>query len=103
MLLVDTQSGKPTKEEGLRVIGSPDAPDGVLAPKSEVERVRIGTRARIEFTDVALRLTLPQWTVEESAPAAHRGDTGVGERSPFSRTPKPYYSIHSILNLSWGH
>jgi hypothetical protein len=46
---LDAQSGKPTKEEGLRVIGNPDAPDGVLAPTSEGERVGIGTRVRTKF------------------------------------------------------
>jgi hypothetical protein len=35
---LDTQGGKPTKEEGFRVIGNLTRPDGVLAPKSEVER-----------------------------------------------------------------
>jgi uncharacterized OB-fold protein len=39
---LDTQSGKPTKEEGLRVIGNLTRPDGVLAPRSEVERIGIG-------------------------------------------------------------
>jgi uncharacterized OB-fold protein len=57
---LDTQSGKPTKEEGLRVIGNLTRPDGVLAPKTEVERVGIGTRARMVFTDVAPGLALPQ-------------------------------------------
>ena len=36
---LDTQSGKPTKEEGLRVIGNLVRPDGVLAPQ---ERRRAG-------------------------------------------------------------
>ena len=69
---LDTQSGKPTKEAGLRVIGNLTRPDGVLAPKSEVERVGIGTRVRMVFTDVA-----------PGPPAARRGDTGGRERSPF--------------------
>jgi len=38
----------------------------VLAPKSEVERVGIGTRVRMEFTDVAPGLTPPQWIIDES-------------------------------------
>jgi uncharacterized OB-fold protein len=67
---LDTQSGKPTKEEGLRVIGNLTRPDGVLAPKSEVERVGIGTRVRMVFTDVAPGLALPQWTIDESAAGA---------------------------------
>ena len=64
---LDTQSGKPTTEEGLRVIGNLVRPDGVLAPKAEVEKVGIGTRVRMVFTDVAPGLALPQWTIDESA------------------------------------
>jgi hypothetical protein len=62
---LDTQSGKPTKEEGLRVIGNLVRPDGVLAAKSEVEQVGIGSRVRMVFTDVAPGLALPQWTIDE--------------------------------------
>jgi uncharacterized protein len=64
---LDTQSGMPAREEGLRVIGNLVRPDGVLAARSEVERVGIGTRVRMVFTDVAPRLALPQWTIDESA------------------------------------
>jgi uncharacterized protein len=67
---LDTQSGMPTREEGLRVIGNLVRPDGVLAPKSEVERVGIGTRVRMVFTDVAPGLALPQWTIDEGAAAS---------------------------------
>ena len=63
---LDAQGGKPTKEEGLRVIGNLTRSDGVLAPKSEVERVGIGTRVRMVFTDIASGLALPQWTIDES-------------------------------------
>jgi hypothetical protein len=52
---------------GLRVIGNLVRPDGVLAPKAEVERVGIGTRVRMVFTDVAPGLALPQWTIDETA------------------------------------
>ena len=55
---LDTQSGKPNNEEGLRVIGNLTRPDGVLAPKSEVQRVGIGTAC--SFSDVAAGLALPQ-------------------------------------------
>src|SRR5262249_50656695 len=64
---LDTQSGQPTKEEGLRVIGNLTGLDGVPAPKSEVERVGIGSRERMGSTDVAPGLALPQWTIDESA------------------------------------
>jgi uncharacterized protein len=63
---LDTQSGVPTKEEGLRIIGNLVRPDGVLAPKAEVERVGIGSRVRMVFTDVAPGLALPQWTIDET-------------------------------------
>ena len=64
---LDTQSGMPTREEGLRVIGNLVRPDGVLAPKAEVERVGIGSRVRMVFTNVAPGLALPQWTIDETA------------------------------------
>jgi uncharacterized OB-fold protein len=64
---LDTQRGKPSREEGLRVIGNLTRPDGVLAPKTEVERVGIGSRVRMVFTEVAPGLALPQWTIDESA------------------------------------
>ena|SRR5438552_3165533 len=62
---LDTQSGKPTKDEGLRVIGNLTTPQGVLAPREQVERVGIGTRVRMVFTDVAPGLALPQWTIDD--------------------------------------
>src|SRR4029450_2811913 len=75
---LDAQSGMPTKEEGLRVIGNLVRPDGVLAPKSEVERVGIGSRVRMVFTDIAPGLALPQWTIDETAaggtPWRYRGE-----------------------------
>jgi uncharacterized OB-fold protein len=64
---LDTQSGMPTREEGLRVIGNLVRPDGVLAPQDEVEQVGIGTRVRMVFTDIAPGLALPQWTIDETA------------------------------------
>jgi len=39
----------------------------LLAPKTEVERVGIGTRVGMAFTDVAPGLALPQWTIDEGA------------------------------------
>ena len=59
---LDTRGGKPTEEEGLRVIGNLTRLDGVLAPKGEVDRVGIGTRVLMVFIDVVPGLALPQWT-----------------------------------------
>jgi len=73
---------RPTKEECLRVIGNRTRPDGVLAPKTEVERVGIGTRVRVVFTDVARGLAVPNGPLMRVTPAARRGDTGVRGRSP---------------------
>ncbi|MDQ8731595.1 OB-fold domain-containing protein [Bradyrhizobium sp. LHD-71] len=64
---LDTQSGKPTPDEGLRVIGNLATADGVLAPRKDVSRVGIGTRVRMVFSDVAPGLSLPQWTIDEEA------------------------------------
>ena len=64
---LDTQKGKPTEHESLRVVGNLATPDGKLAPPEMVRRVGIGTRVRMVFSDVAPGLALPQWTIDESA------------------------------------
>lgn len=65
---LDTQKGKPTEHEALRVAGNLTTPDGKLAPPELVKKVGIGTRVRMVFADVAPGLSLPQWTIDESAP-----------------------------------
>ena len=50
---LDTQKGKPTEDEALRVVGNLTTPDGTLAPPDMVKRVGIGSRMRMVFTDVA--------------------------------------------------
>jgi uncharacterized OB-fold protein len=64
---LDTQKGRPSAEEALRVVGNLTTPAGVLAPRELVRRVGIGTRVRMVFTDVAPGLALPQWTIDETA------------------------------------
>lgn len=65
---LDTQKGKPSEHEALRVVGNLALPDGSLAPSDMVRRVGIGTRVRMVFSDVAPGLALPQWTFDEDAP-----------------------------------
>jgi uncharacterized OB-fold protein len=65
---LDTQKGKPTEHESLRVIGNLATPDGKLAPPDVVKEVGIGTRLRMVFADVAPGLSLPHWTIDETAP-----------------------------------
>ena len=64
---LDTQKGKPTADEALRVVGNLVTPDGKLAPPDLVKTVGIGTRVRMVFSDVSPGLSLPQWTIDESA------------------------------------
>ncbi|MGH7041663.1 MAG: Zn-ribbon domain-containing OB-fold protein [Acetobacteraceae bacterium] len=64
---LDTQNGKPTAQEALRIAGNLCTEDGELAPPSEVRRAGIGTRMRMVFTDVNDGLSLPQWTIDEDA------------------------------------
>lgn len=47
--------------------GNLATPDGSLAPKDLVRSVGIGTRVRMVFSDVADGLSLPQWTIDETA------------------------------------
>src|SRR5258707_14568363 len=63
---LDAQSGMPTKEAGLRVIGNLTQPGGGLAPNSGGQRGGIGTRVRMVFTDGAPGLGPPQWTTEQT-------------------------------------
>jgi uncharacterized protein len=65
---LDTQKGKPSEHEALRVVGNLTTPDGTLAPADQVQRVGIGTRVRMVFSDVGAGLALPQWTIDETAP-----------------------------------
>ncbi len=65
---LDTQKGQPTPEEALRVIGNLCTPDGQLAPPDLVKKIGIGTRVRMVFSDAGDGLSIPQWTIDESAP-----------------------------------
>lgn len=64
---LDTQSGKPTPHEALRVVGNLTTPNGALASRNDVGRVGIGSRVRMVFADVASGLSLPHWTIDEDA------------------------------------
>lgn len=64
---LDTQKGKPSEHESLRVVGNLVTPDGTLAPPDMVRRVGIGTRVSMVFSDVAPGLAIPQWTIDEAA------------------------------------
>lgn len=74
---LDTQRGTPTPDEALRVIGNLATSEGVLASRADVERVGIGTRVRMVFTDVASGLSLPQWTVDDAP-----GETAIWRYRP---------------------
>jgi uncharacterized OB-fold protein len=64
---LDTQKGKPTEHEALRVVGNLCTENGQLAPPEQVRQVGIGTRVRMVFTDVAEGLSLLQWTIDTEA------------------------------------
>ena len=65
---LDTQKGKPSDVEAIRVVANLTTPDGKLAPPDMVKKVGIGTRVRMVFADVADGISLPQWTIDENAP-----------------------------------
>ena len=68
MVDLDTQKGAPTEHDALRVVANLMTPAGELAPKDQVERVGIGTRVRMVFSDLSPGLSLPQWTIDKAAP-----------------------------------
>ena len=63
---LDTQKGRPTEDEAVRVIGNLVTPEGTLAPSKEVSSVGIGSRVRMVFTDVGDGISLPQWTWDQA-------------------------------------
>jgi len=67
---LDTQKGKPTEHEALRIVGNLTRSDGTLAPAELAQKVGVGTRVRMVFCDIAPGLSLPQWTIDETAPQA---------------------------------
>lgn len=64
---LDTQLGKPSEHEALRVAGNLMTADGQFAPPDLVAKVGIGSRMRMVFSDVADGIAIPQWTLDESA------------------------------------
>jgi uncharacterized OB-fold protein len=63
---LDTQKGKPTEYEALRMVGNLTTADAQLAPPELVQSVGIGTRVRMVFRDIAPGLSLPHWTIDET-------------------------------------
>jgi uncharacterized protein len=64
---LDTQKGKPSEHEALRVVGNLCDKKGELAAADLVKKVGIGTRVSMVFADVAPGLSIPHWTIDEAA------------------------------------
>ena len=64
---LDTQKGKPSEDESLRVAGNLVTEDGELAPPELVKQVGIGSRVRMVFSQVSDGFALPQWIIDETA------------------------------------
>src|SRR5262249_19111347 len=64
---LDTQHRAPSEHESLRVVGNLVTAEAKVAPAPMLRGVGIGTRVRMVFVDVAPGLSLPHWTIDESA------------------------------------
>ena len=64
---LDTQKGKPSEHEALRVVGNLLTADGEFAPPEVIKTVGIGTRVRMLFKTVSDGFALPHWTIDETA------------------------------------
>jgi len=62
---LDEQRGRPTADEGLRIIGNLVRPD--LSPEADAS-VAIGKRVRVVFQDLADHFALPQFTLTDEPP-----------------------------------
>ena len=69
---LDHQRGRPSPGEALRIAGNLVAADGRMAAPDLVASVGISSRLRMVFSDVAVGLSVPNWTLDEDAeqPAA---------------------------------
>ena len=64
---LDTQKGKPTEHEALRVVGNLATPDGKLAPPEHGEEGRHRHARAHGVHRRGAGLSLPQWTIDEAA------------------------------------
>jgi uncharacterized protein len=64
---LDTQKGKPSEHEALRVVGNLLTADGEFAPPAVIKTVGIGTHVRMIFKTVSEGFALPHWTIDEAA------------------------------------
>ncbi len=62
---LDTQSGAPTPDEGLRVAGNLVDAEGNFASPELIASVGIGSRMRMVFQQVNNQLALPMWTLDD--------------------------------------
>ena len=66
---LDEQRGRPTADDGLRIVANLVKPDGTT-PEDD-KNVAIGKRVRVVFQDLAERMALPQFTLTDE-PASGR-------------------------------
>ncbi len=64
---LDTQRGKPTEHEALRIVGNYCDANGKILSGEAIKKVGIGSRMRLVFTDVTPGIALPQFTLDETA------------------------------------
>lgn len=64
---LDTQKGRPSEHEALRIVGNLTNTSGKLASPEAVKTVGIGSRMRMVFTDIEPGISIPQWTLDETA------------------------------------
>lgn len=64
---LDTQSGAPEANDGIRVTGNLVNADGELASPEEIARIGIGSRMKMMFRDMGEGFAMPMWTLDEDA------------------------------------
>ena len=64
---LDTQRGKPSEHEALRIVANLADRQGDLADPELVKKVGIGTRVKMVYKDVAEGMAIPHFTIDEEA------------------------------------
>ena len=64
---LDTQSGVPNADDGIRVAGNLVNTDGELASPNDIALIGIGSRMKMTFRSMGDGFAMPMWTLDQDA------------------------------------
>ena len=64
---LDTQRGRPSEQDGIRIVGNLATADGAMAPPDLVAQVGIGSRVRLVTRPAGGGVGIAMWTLDDDA------------------------------------